>query len=210
MTEHNRTNEPQTVVAEVIDFFPERGFGFAICYDLRDDRGPRKIFFHVSACRKVGGTPKKPELTNKRVPHGLAIDPNDRYQQRSTVLMRVIEGDRGPKAVAWGMPPKRTIVTDLMEDGGVKRFVGGHVTAFDVRQKHDFVSGTVEAVELVPGCLQLEITDAVANGFYVHEGRASVEVQLYEAHSAPCGDTEYTIVAPAYGYTTRVTFRLPA
>ncbi|HSE61532.1 MAG TPA: hypothetical protein VLA88_04530 [Candidatus Saccharimonadales bacterium] len=205
MTEHDRTTEPETVEAELLHYDAARGFGFATSMAYRDaDRVPIRIFFHRSACRKVGGTPKKPILTGQRATHDLKPDP----YQRQRMLVRVVKGERGLKAVAWGVPPKRTILTDLVEDGGVRRFVGGTVSVMHYRQRDCFLSGTVQSAELAPGCLWLGVSDAYVNGRSTTHPML-LELQLGEGYGAPQGDTAYVLSVDGFGFDTRATFYLP-
>ena len=197
--------QPKLVVAELIEYKDDRGFGFAIDYSTTDDkRIPAKVFFHRSACRKVGGTPKKPELTNVRTAPLFSDKPGPRQR----LLMKVVQGERGPKAIAWGLLPKRTGTSDLIEDGGVERFVGCTLHATDLRQRNEFISAVVEAATLEPGCLQLDITDVYINGHKMAYPMI-VDVSLYDAEGAPAVEDKYVITAYLHDRSARVYFRLP-
>lgn len=205
MTELYSTTEPKIVVADLIEYRADRGFGFAIDYSTTDDkRIPAKVFFHRTTCRKVGGTPKKPELTRARTE---PMFPNT-HGQPQRMLMKVVQGERGPKAIAWGLLPERTGTSDLIEDGGAERFVGGTVHLTDVRRKNEFISGTVEAVTLERGDLELHLTDVWVNG---HQWAYPmiVDVPLHDAEGSPAGETEYVISAYLYDRSARVYFQLP-
>jgi hypothetical protein len=204
MTEHHSTTGSKAVEVELISYNAERGFGFAIDYNnCNEDRIPAKIFFHRSACRKVDGTPKKPVLSDQRTSH--TFDPSVPHQR---MLMQYHKGERGFRATAWGIPPKRTATSDLIEDGGVERFVGGHATLMNLRQKHEFISGTVQGAKLARGCLELDLSDAYANGNRLNY-TLYVEINLYEGWGSPNGGTGYSLETWIGTRRATATFCLP-
>jgi hypothetical protein len=205
MTELYSTTQPKIVIAELTEYKADRGFGFAIDYSTRDERRiPAKIFFHRSACRKAGGTPKKPELTNVRTDPAFSQKPGPRQR----MLMKVIQTARGPKAIAWCLLPERTGTSDLIEDGGVERFIGSIAHLSDVRQKHEFISATVEAATLEPGCLELHITNVWANGHQLTYPLI-IDVWLHDATGDSASETEYVISMYLHDRSARAVFQLP-
>jgi len=83
------------VTTTVVDYFRKQGYGFAISDD------GRRIFFHKHGCRRVTGTADRPRLTDEKALAGPIA-------RGSRIVMRVVLGDKGPKANVWGHLPTST------------------------------------------------------------------------------------------------------
>lgn len=96
----------------------EKQFGFVEVY--RD-----RVFFHQSACRVVEGTPEEPVFTgqvNSLAPvwwRGMRRPPE--------IILKVVEGSKGPKAAVWGYRPTRTWLEELLYRNQFSYYANGHI-----------------------------------------------------------------------------------
>ena len=93
--DESRLQDRSCVIAAVSSFFINRGYGFATSND------GRRIFFHKHGCRRVTGTADRPRLTDEKALAGPIA-------RGSRIVMRVVLGDKGPKANVWGHLPTST------------------------------------------------------------------------------------------------------
>ncbi len=119
------TSTDGTVIAHVSCYDPVKKFGFA-------EAGRYRVFFHMSACREVEGTPEAPQLTNR------LCDREPRWwkgtRRLEWIVVKMVDSPKGPKAAAWGYKPVRTWVEDLAHFGRLKQYATGHVR-IDYRER---------------------------------------------------------------------------
>jgi cold shock CspA family protein len=105
-------------LAHVSFYDAAKKFGFA-------EAGRHRVFFHMSACRDVEGTPEEHQLTNRRCER----EPRWRKgtRQLEWIVVQIVDGPKGPKAAAWGYKPTRTWLEDLAHFGRLNSFATGSI-----------------------------------------------------------------------------------
>lgn len=152
------------VSGTVTYFNEERGFGFAHAIV---DGTAQKVFFHVNNARVAAGTADAPELTDEEF--------KDVYvtasRPRPTEIMMIVRPSDDPSdprkkatATKWGIRPERDWRDDAIRfDNGYADYVGGHVAILPHHGSYgteEFRGGTVQAIKLTRGEINIVITDA--------------------------------------------------
>lgn len=159
-TNRRSGNGPTNVIAKVTYYSPIKGFGFAQSDDYLDPRtgDPARIFFRKETCRVVSGLPRTPKLTSTK-----RDCPFDSAWPVESLVMDVVPTDKGPKAIAWGVVPARTAYTDLVEAGGLERYIGGRVSLMHLRGRNDHITGIVRSIKLEPEGIELDLSEVYEN-----------------------------------------------
>ncbi len=194
------------VTGTVRRYFPEKGFGFA---EINGERGPGnttvEVFFHKTYCRTVKGDADKPVLTREPIEQyvtGTGRNP-------SRIVMLIVPGEKGHKAIAWGVIPHRDWRVDLLNRGGLDQYIGGPVRSAR-NHGRDFrgceYEGTLSKVELTREQLVIHIGDPQLrnrDGFYVETGQPTLTL-TYDLESArPDSRGRYAIIVPEGDNTER-------
>lgn len=148
------------VVGWVDKFFPERGFGFV-------STSEGEVFIHVDRCREFTGTPEKPgigktHLGEDWVSKNLipARGHGGRRHDYSYVVMKVVPGQKGPRAAVWAVIPRRRTVEDIMTYGGLDSYLGKGVAVLaDKPSSPEDVWGALAEWSLLEDCLTLVLEE---------------------------------------------------
>ena len=142
------TSNNGTIVTGYVNYYnPDKQFGFA-------NVNGQDVFFHLSACREVEGTPEEPVITDR------PLDREPSWTRRSRhlvhLVLRIVPGQKGPKAAAWGYLPKRTWLENLHHRNFLAGYADGYVEIIYSRrsygQSYRKVLGCFTAPpELTPG-----------------------------------------------------------
>jgi len=152
----------RTVTATVVKFNEEKGFGFAETSGL-DRMNLVSVFFHLDGGRTVTGTADEPVLTTKPEKLYVSARPPRPTQLVMNVIENVQRGKKGWKAVQWGIVPKRDWVVDMINHGGLNRYISGSVNVspdYGERNNPKRFGGTLTDVVLTPTSLTITVTSS--------------------------------------------------
>jgi hypothetical protein len=96
----------------------EKNFGFV-------EVSGQRVFFHLSACREVDGTPEEPVFSERHSDKAPTWWKGMRYPE--TIILRVVAGPKGPMAAVWGYRPKRNWLQTLQHQAALASYADGHV-----------------------------------------------------------------------------------
>lgn len=204
----------RVVTGTVLRYFDEKGFGFAeISGERSPDGSPVEVFLHKSYARTVTGTADEPVLTRDKT--DIYVSGKGRNPDR--VVMLVVPGDKGLRAIAWGKIPNRDWRVDLINHGGLDSYIGGeihctrdHGRAFPFPEYH----GILASVTLTTERLVLNLKDAVkrdADGFYTDHSTPEVTLTYDLEFAGPkrADYGRYSLRVTQNSYDHRVTLFPP-
>jgi hypothetical protein len=136
-----------TVIGWIDYYNSDKKFGFAYA-------GSDRVFFHLSACREVEGTPEVPVLTDRRNSEAPTWYRGSRHAEQ--IVLRVVPGTKGPMALVWGHLPKRTWLEKMLHWKTLTAFDHGEVnilysTHQRGRSHREVIGRMTQAPTLEPG-----------------------------------------------------------
>lgn len=163
------------VVGWVERFNLEKGFGFVS--PLLTERHPvigdaGNVFIHAGQCRMFEGVPEEPRIGTRRVPRDWAAQnvrpahgPGGTRFACSYVAMRVVPGDKGPRAEAWVVIPRRQTVEDVLRFGGLEKYLGMEAAILPADQRaNGGLWGVLSEATLSESRLRLTLTSPRESG----------------------------------------------
>jgi hypothetical protein len=211
----NHDTPARTVTGTVRRYFDDKGFGFA---EISGERSPDgsivEVFLHQSYARVVTGTADEPELTRDKVDN-IYVSGKGRNPDR--VVMLVVPGDKGLRAIAWGKIPNRNWRVDLINGGGLDSYIGGevhctrdHGHSFPFPEYH----GILASIELTPQRVTLKLKDAKKrdrDGLYVDNSTPEVTLTYDLEFAGPkrADYGRYSLRVSQNSYDHRITFYPP-
>lgn len=130
------STDSNTIVQGQVRFYnAEKKFGFV-------EVSGQRVFFHLSACREVDGTPEEPEFSNRPSDKAPSWWRGMRYPEE--IILRVVAGHKGPMAAVWGYRPKRNWLESLQYFGRLNDYPGGCITLQWSKREYGRVHRTVD------------------------------------------------------------------
>jgi len=144
------------------------------------------VHVHADNCRVFSGTPEAPVITDERVSaewldeHLVAAFPG-RHLDYSYVVMNVVPGGRGPRAVRWAVIPRRGTVEDVLKYGGLDAYIGLELGVMPVSDKAAGGTwGVLETWKLSDHRLELTLSSAHGSGIEPAQYGAVTKVLEFE------------------------------
>ncbi len=208
------SNTPVIATGYVTHYDDAKGFGFAEQSGVRDQqRRPISVFFRKEGCREVTGTADEPVLTDKPSTESYV---RSRGRNPSRIIMKVVPGEKGPRAIAWGIIPKRNWIADLIANDQLSGYIGGEIVIYRINGQYH-LSGTLEHIELTLESLTVHVRDPHSKDRHGYlPVRPGVEVLSYSLEEA-CPDSKnsfngvLSLILERLGYKEdlRILFRPP-